>query len=326
MNVPPTDGITVAFDVLRHLVEAIFCSVPIPQEHARLVAELLLDTELRGVVSHGVGNVERYVRSYQDGKINPNPQVSILRDGPATGAFSGDGGLGMIVGAEAMRAAVHKARQTGIGVTTSTSHAHIGSAGKYVRMALREKLIGITYSGRNTAPVYDHTQSIHRMVQGSPPLAFGFPAGQGRPAFLLDFGSNIQWDVECFKKLPEIYIRCIGLSQVANILSGTLGGQMLPQFDRRTIRFKAADQSAFFLVLDVDRFTPLDSFCSDVDRLMEEASRMTPFPGFNQSSLPGGRAWQKEQQYLAHGIPISAAAMTSLTGLAHEFGLAVPWE
>ena len=67
MNVPPKDGFRVPVEDLRRLVCAIYEAVPLPPEHARLIADLLIDTELRGVVSHGVAQVERYVRSFQEG-------------------------------------------------------------------------------------------------------------------------------------------------------------------------------------------------------------------------------------------------------------------
>lgn len=326
MNVPPTDGVTVPLTDLRELVENIFTRIPIPVEHARLIAELLIDTELRGVVSHGVANVKRYVRSYQRRRTNRHPQVNILRDESATATLSGDGGLGMIVATAAMQTVMRKATEYGVGIATSTYHAHIGSAGKYVRMALRKNLIGITFSGRSTAPSYKHGSTIYGSVQGSPPLAFGVPAGKGRPSFFLDMGSRPSWDEECFKKMPDVIIKALGISHVANLLSGTLGGQMLPEFDRRTIEYPDAEQSAFYMALDVDRFVPLKSFTDDVDRLMAETSKMTPLPGFTESTLPGGRAWRKEQQYLKEGIPISAQSMRSLSEVAHEYGVSVPWE
>ena len=55
---------------------------------------------------------------------------------------------------------------------------------------------------------------------------------------------------------------------VANILSGTLGGQMLPEFERRNIAFKGADQSGFHMTLEVERFTAPKAFSDDMDYLM----------------------------------------------------------
>ncbi|MEW6753669.1 MAG: Ldh family oxidoreductase [Candidatus Latescibacterota bacterium] len=325
MNVPPHEGQRVPVEPLRRLVGEVFAAVPIPRDHARLVADLLIDTELRGVVSHGMANVARYVRSYQAGRTNPDPQIRVLHEGPATAALSGDGGLGMVVATQAMEMAIARAQNLGVGVVTTTYHDHVGSSGKYVRLALRHGLIGISLSGRSAAPHYDPRSTIHGSIQGSPPLAFGMPAGPGRPCFLLDMASHTPWDEECFRRMPQVFLKAIGLSHVANLLSGTLGGQMLPEFDRRHVPFQGADQSGFHMALDVARFTPLAAFQADVDRLMEEASRMQPLPGFVESGLPGARAWQKEQEYLAQGIPVGAGVLAELAALAGEFGLPIPW-
>ena len=325
MNVPPMDGIRIPVEELRRLVACIYGKVPIPQDHAQLIADLLIDTELRGVVSHGVVQVERYVRDYQQGRTNTHPNVQVLKEGPVTAAFSGDGGLGMIVATEAMQMAIAKAREMGVGVTTSTYHDHVGSSGKYVRMALREDLIGISFSGRSAAPEYCYDGTVQGSVQGSPPLAFGMPSGPSQPQFMLDMGSAIPWDEECLRKMPEVCFKMLGIAHVANIMSGTLGGQMLAEFDRRNVRYAGANQSGFYMAIDIERFVPLQAFKDDMDHLMEEVSKMKPFPGFTEASLPGGRAWKKERAYLREGIPISATAMKSLERLAEEFGLPVPW-
>ncbi|MFA6111837.1 MAG: Ldh family oxidoreductase [Candidatus Latescibacterota bacterium] len=325
MNVPPSDGRRVPAEALRELVRGIFAAVPLPPDHARLIADLLIDTELRGVVSHGMANVARYVHSFQQGRTNPTPEIRVLHEGPVTAALSGDGGLGMIVATRAMEMAIAKARSLGVGVVTTTYHDHLGSSGKYVRLALRQGLIGISLSGRNAAPEYDVEATIHGSIQGSPPLAFGMPASEGRPAFLLDMASHTPWDEDCFRRMPQVFLKAIGISHVANLLSGTLGGQMLPEFDRRQVAFQGADQSGFHLALEITRFTSLSAFQADVDRLMTETSRMKPLPGLAESTLPGARAWQKEREYLVEGIPIGAGPLAELEGLAAEFGLSVPW-
>ena len=325
MNVPPKDGIRVPVEDLRHLVCAIYEAVPLPRDHARLIADLLVDTELRGVVSHGVLQVQRYVRSFQDGRANPGPAIRVLHEGPATAALNGDGGLGMIVATRAMQMAIAKAKELGVGAVTTVYHDHLGSSGKYVRMALKEDLVGISLSGRNAAPSYNRADSIRGSIQGSPPLAFGMPSGPGRPNFLLDYASHFVAEDEDVRRNPAVFMKAIGMSHVANILSGALGGQMLPEFDRRSTKFQGADQSGFHMALDVSRFTSPDAFSADMDYLMDETAKMQPLPGLTDAGLPGRRAWKKEADYRQNGIPISAKALTSLEGLAREFSLPVPW-
>ncbi|MBM3803215.1 MAG: Ldh family oxidoreductase [Acidimicrobiia bacterium] len=307
------------------MVVAIFEKVPIAPQQAQLIADLLVDTDLRGVVSHGVVQVDRYVRSYQQERTNKQPNIRVLREGPVTAALTGDGGLGMIVATEAMQKAIRMAKKMGVGVATTTYHAHLGSTGKYVRMALRENLIGISFSGRNAAPQYETQSTILGSIQGSPPLAFGMPSGPDHPPFLLDMVSHSLWNEEFFKKMPQVYFKAIGISHVANIMSGTLGGQMLSEFDRSNIKFADADQSGFFMALDVQRFVPLQAFKADMDHLMDGVSRMSPLPGFTSADLPGGPEWKKEKAYLKGGVPISRKAQELLETLAREFHLQVPW-
>ena len=221
--------------------------------------------------------------------------------------------------------AISKAQEVGIGATTSTYHAHLGSTGNYARMAMRADLIGISTSGRNAADHYDRDSTIRGSIQGSPPLAFGMPGGEGKPTFLLDFASHYAIDDETFLKYPPVFIKALGISHVGNILSGTLGGQMLTEFSRGNVEFTGADQSGFFLAMDVNCFSDLDAFKADVDHLMDETSRMKPLPSFSESFLPGGKELERETEYRRDGVPISAQAVKGLEEVAKEFSIATPW-
>ena len=106
MNAPPSDGRRVPVEDLRDFVAGIFAAVPVPVADAVLIADLLIDTELRGVVSHGVLQVERYVTNFKDGMTNTHPAVKVLREGPTTAALSAEGGLGIVTGTQAMRMAM----------------------------------------------------------------------------------------------------------------------------------------------------------------------------------------------------------------------------
>jgi LDH2 family malate/lactate/ureidoglycolate dehydrogenase len=118
-------------DLLRKLIRDVFAAVPVSEEHATLIGELMVDTDLRGVVTHGIIQVKRYYSDFRSGATNTHPDVRVLREAAGTVALTGDGGLGYIAGHKAMAMAIDKARKTGIGAATTTYHEHIGSAGKY---------------------------------------------------------------------------------------------------------------------------------------------------------------------------------------------------
>ena len=322
MNRPPTDGVIVKMKDLHELIRRIFAAVPIPEEHAGLIADMMIDTDLRGVVSHGVLQVKRYFSDFRAGATNANPQLHILREAPGTVALNGDGGLGYIAGHMAMSMSIEKARSTGVGVATTTYHEHIGSAGKYVRLAMREGMVAFCSSGRpsRTFP----PEAMINSSADSAPFAFGIPAGPEHPDLLCDFASSVPFDEDFFATQPQIFFRLIGISHLANMLSGTLGGQMR-EWDPEASRYPVANQSGFYLALAVENFLPFEEFAADIDGTMASVSRMRPYPGLAKAQLPGGPELDCERAYRRDGIPVCAEAQQNLEEIAAETGLRVPW-
>lgn len=328
----PSDGQTVSPQKLEAAVASIFEAVPIPPAHAATIGRLLVDTDMRGVSSHGVLQVQGYVEGYTSGTNNPDPQIKVLQDGPGTAMISGDGGLGIIVGEQAMRLAITKAKQIGVAVVTTTYHGHIGSAGKYVRMALAEDMVGMCLSGRSTDPrptSYAVDTNPAGSIQGSPPMAVGGPAAGGAADFHLDFatggdGRNSFYTDDDFARRPELFFRSLGISQMCNILSGTLGGQMLPDFDRRKTKWCPGGQSAFFLVIDPSRFAGTEAVKNDVASLVTRVAGMAPFPGFDEAALPGGIEAAKEAKFREAGrLPLSKEAVQSLRESGKVVGVSI---
>lgn len=322
MNKPPADGIRIDSEALRKLIYDIFIAVPVSEKHASIIAELMIDTDLRGVVSHGVMQTKRYYSDFRSSATNTNPNIRILREAASTVALNGDGGLGYISGHQAMTMAIAKARNTGIGAATTTYHEHIGSAGKYVRMAMRENMIGFCFSGRSPRR-FDPAAMVNSSAD-SAPMAFGIPAGSDHPDLLVDSCSNIAFDEEMFVKNPEIYFRCVGYSHMANIMSGSLGGQMR-EVDPKTVRYPTANQSGFYLAIAVENFVPVDDFTNDMNGLMDSVAHMQPYPGLDTAQLPGGPEFDCEQAYRRGGVPVCLEAQRNLEQIAAEVGLQVPW-
>ena len=138
MNRPPTDGICVPAAALHQLVHEIFVAVPITDQHARLIADLLIDTDLRGVVSHGVMQVERYFTDFRSGATNTHPQLRILRESASTAALSSDGGLGYIAGCQAMDMAMAKAREGEMTALVEEMSARVKEAEAEIPQAIAE--------------------------------------------------------------------------------------------------------------------------------------------------------------------------------------------
>ena len=114
---------------LRSTVTAIFRKMSVPDEDARIAADVLVSADLRGVDTHGVSNLLRqYVQRYREGALNPHPQIRVLRESLSAATVDSDNGLGIITTPKAMDIAVAKARQTGVGMVTMTNGKHLGMA------------------------------------------------------------------------------------------------------------------------------------------------------------------------------------------------------
>jgi LDH2 family malate/lactate/ureidoglycolate dehydrogenase len=129
---------------LRKKVTEIFERVGVPPEDAAIGADTLVQTDLRGVESHGVSNMLRqYVDLFRSGKLNPTPEWKILREFPGTATIDGDGGLGVIQGPRAMQMAIEKARTVGIGVVTMHNSGHLGAVGHHAMLAAQQDMVGV---------------------------------------------------------------------------------------------------------------------------------------------------------------------------------------
>src|SRR6266508_3294241 len=147
MNKVPVDGIPVMPEKLRTLVRELGERAGLNPEKAALLAELLVQNDLRGVFSHGSRQIADYARLLRDGKLNPRPDVRVLRESAVTLLVDGDAGLGYFPCWRAAHALVEKAKEHGVAAAVTRHHGHFGAAGLYTRVAAAAGLIGYDTSG-----------------------------------------------------------------------------------------------------------------------------------------------------------------------------------
>ena len=91
-----------------------FMALQVPAADARLVADNLVEAELRGLSSHGLSRLIFYVNKLEAGGFKANPDIRILRERTASFVMDADNALGAVAGARAMMKCIEKARQGGI--------------------------------------------------------------------------------------------------------------------------------------------------------------------------------------------------------------------
>ena len=165
-------------NILRTFTESVFLKIGCSEDHAKLAADVLIKSDLRGIDSHGVARLSGYVRLWQKNRINPTPDIKIVHETPTTATVDGDAGLGLIVAPFAMKIAIEKAKIYGSGWVAIRNSNHFGIAGYHALMAVEQEMIGFAMT--NASPLVAPTFSSERLL-GTNPMCYAFPAGKYPP-------------------------------------------------------------------------------------------------------------------------------------------------
>jgi LDH2 family malate/lactate/ureidoglycolate dehydrogenase len=157
------------------------------EDDAFHVADNLVQSNLRGIDSHGVGRLKRDVDGIRSGYMLPEAQPTVERNSPVIANINANNGLGQPVSVLGMKMAIEKAIATGVGIVTVHGSNHYGFAGYYAMMALEHDLIGISMT--NSEPLVVPTFSKNAMI-GTNPIAFAAPTNTERP-WVMDLATSV---------------------------------------------------------------------------------------------------------------------------------------
>lgn len=185
-SVSETPSITFTIERLHEFCRRVFVHLDVPESDARLAADVLAASDIRGIDSHGVARLKTYYDLLRKGRINPRPMVQVVRHTLSTATVDGDNGLGLVVGPKANRIAIAKSEQSGSGWVSVCNTNHYGIAGYYVLEALKHDAIGISMT--NTTSIVAPLWGKDRML-GTNPIAIAFPAFE-EPPVVIDMATS----------------------------------------------------------------------------------------------------------------------------------------
>jgi len=196
----------------------VFENIGVPEEDARICAEVLIMADKRGIDSHGVGRMKPiyYDRIVKSKVQRPVTQFEVVRDHKATAVVDGHHGMGMVIAKRCMDMAIAKARAHGLGMVVARNSTHYGYAAHYALMAVQANMIGIT--GTNARPSIAPTHGVENLL-GTNPLVFGIPTDEEFP-FTNDYATSViqRGKIEQYaregKTCPEgLVINCEGKTE-----------------------------------------------------------------------------------------------------------------
>ena len=353
-KVPLQDQVRVPHESLRQTVTSIFEKMGVSPEDAAEGADVLVSTDLRGVETHGVSNMlRRYVQQYNEGILNARPDWRVVRESPATATIDADKGLAIILGPKAMRMAIDKARNVGLGMVTMYNAGHSGAIGHHAMLAAKEDMVGlcITAGGRLVVPTFGAEPQL-----GTNPIAFAAPA-MNEPPVLFDVatsaiaGNKVRlaervgapmepgWiaDVDGEPIMEETPVRArgdyhhlpmggtrdqgshkgYGFALMAEILSTTLAGAIPSMLDKG----KLSSSHHSFTAYNIASFTDVDTFKGHMDQMLQTLRNTKPTPGHDRVLYPGLSEYEEEEERRANGIPLHKEVVQWFDDITSELSI-----
>ena len=180
--------VRVPAELVHRQILTVLTAWGMPRDLAETTAGVMVETDLRGVDSHGINMLRQYDETFRRGALNVRARPKLLRDRPASALLDAGHGLGHPVSVEAMTRAIEKARSCDIAMVCVVNSHHFGAAGHYAELAARAGMIGlVTTSSRSITMV--PTRGLEPVL-GTNPFALAAPAGR-HPPLVLDFATTV---------------------------------------------------------------------------------------------------------------------------------------
>ena len=164
------------WNLITDFVTDAFVGYGIPREEAEMCTDVLLESDKRGIESHGCNRFKPiYLDRIKAGIQSPTTNFEILKETETTAVVDGHNGMGQVIGTKAMQMAIDKAKKYGMGMVVVRNSCHYGIAGYYTSMATEQGCIGMT--GTNARPSVAPTFGTEGMF-GTNPFTLGVPSDE----------------------------------------------------------------------------------------------------------------------------------------------------
>ncbi|MBM3706884.1 MAG: Ldh family oxidoreductase [Actinobacteria bacterium] len=313
----------------------------IPENDAKIVADVLIEADLRGVDSHGLIRIYSYYGLRLEKKyMNPFTRYKILKETDTTVLYDGGNGPGQVVSYDAMTRCIEKAKKSNLAIAVVNNSNHYGIAAYYSMMALKHDMIGISLTNSQplAAPTYGRTAVI-----GTNPISIAAPSYNEYP-FVLDMATSVVpigrikvyeekgekiplgWGIDdsgnvtddpkkvqsggpgALMPLGGIDImrgyKGYGLAIMVEILCAALSGASHLTNVGFPHEPKVSDVSHFFMAINIEAFRPAVDFKKQMDDMIKLLKNSPKAAGHNRIFVAGEKEFEIAKYNEKNGIPI----------------------
>ncbi|HVY58833.1 MAG TPA: Ldh family oxidoreductase [Xanthobacteraceae bacterium] len=344
-----SDPIRIGKDQLLAFVREIFVAAGIARDMAEIWADVLVWANLRGVDSHGVLRVPRYLDLIARKSINPEPDMRTLRSAGAIAVIEADRAPGAVAMVRAVDEAIRRAREVHIGWCAVRNISHAGAIGYFALRAAQAGFAGLVMAASGPMMAY-HGARVSGVSTN--PLAIAVP-GKKHPPFLLDMSTAtvangkvldardrgvavpLGWGIDAEGRdttdpkkiatlLPVGGAKGSGLSFMIECLCSLAVSN--PRIAPALAGTGPEDplMNAVAMAVDLAALGDADAFGEEADRLGEAITALPRAEGVDRILLPGERGDQVKAERERTGIPIAKGTWTRLVQAAERVGVPAP--
>jgi LDH2 family malate/lactate/ureidoglycolate dehydrogenase len=353
-DVAPNRGRTISFESLRRLCADAFSRAGLSDIDAATGAEVLSTTDAWGVFTHGSKALRGYLRRLHAGGLVADARPVLSGEGPAWATIDGNSALGMVTSVFAMRTAIAKASDTGIGYVGVRNSCHFGAAGYYSWLAADAGFIGLSMA--NDIPSVAAPGS-RGAITGSNPIAYAIPAGRYQP-MMLDMsvatvaGGKVYAARERGEPIPSTWLigpdgrptddansyperstlapaaghKGYGIGVLIETLAGVLSGAATTWQIGSWLGGDASaptHHGAAFLAIDCGAISNRDDFAARMERLIDEIHQAPRADGVDRIYVPGEIEWGKHHLAVSDGIWLPSDVIASVAEAADLVSLSL---
>ncbi len=333
---------------LQHFCSEVFVRAGVEQKQANIVAESLIQADLRGVESHGVVRTEIYLERIEKDMIDPSSEVEVESENDVTALINGNNNFGSVIGTRALELAIEKAKEMGVGIVGVKCSNHFGTGAYYALKAAEQNMILLVMS--NASQTMPPTGGIRPFI-GTNPLAVGVPAGKENP-FILDMATSVVargkiivaaqkdqsipegWAIDKHGNpttdanealegsvLPIGGPKGYAISMLIDILSGVLTGAGFGKYVNNMYENWVEPQNVghFFMAIDINRFIPIDIFKERMDLYIKEIKAEPKAAGVNEIFIPGEIEHRRANERKEKGIQLPLRVVEALDKIGKRY-------